>query len=141
MNYLYPLTEYLRPWRLLTLMCGLAVLIAGALWSGLPDWDIAISFIMAIPAYLTAGPTMHVFIERRWRYLHYALFWTWFTVDGTYFAYWTFVNPEALQLRYANAAASLALYTACGLVWYRIGPLFSPRYEDDWDYSDEQWFH
>ena len=118
-RYLYPAAEYVKPWRLLTLALGMAFLIAGALWSGLPDWDIPVSFLVALPAYLTAAPTLRVAIERRWFQLPIAAFWTWFTVDGTYTIYWGFRDPAVLEaLRGANAAASLGLYLACGLVWY-----------------------
>jgi NhaP-type Na+/H+ or K+/H+ antiporter len=117
-KYLYDRAEYARPWKLVTLALGIAFLIAGALWSGLPDWDIPISLIMALPAYLTAPCTMRVLLERRWKQFPQALFWTWFTVDGTYTIYWSFVFPEALVLRPANAGVSLALYGLCGLVWY-----------------------
>lgn len=122
MSYLYPAAEYLKPWRLVTLALGMAFLIAGALWSGLPDWDIPVSFLMALPAYLTAAPSLRVVLEHRWALLPTAAFWTWFTVDGTYIIYWGFHDPEALDaLRSANFAASMALYIACGLVWYHRG--------------------
>jgi hypothetical protein len=117
-RYLYDRAEYVRPWKLVSLAAGIAFLIAGALWSGLPDWDVPISLIMALPAYLTAPCTLRVVLERHWKQLPLALFWTWFTVDGTYTIYWYFVDPEALVLRSANAGVSLALYGMCGLVWY-----------------------
>ena len=123
MNYLYPLAEYFRPLKLISLMFGLMFLFAGALWSGLPDWDIAVSLIMALPAYITAAPTMRVLLERRWICAPQAIFWTWFTVDGTYVIYWGLRDPVTLDaLRHANAAASLALYLACGVVWYLLTP-------------------
>jgi hypothetical protein len=125
MNYLYPLADYFTPWRLITLFLGMVFLFAGALWSGLPDWDIPVSIIMAIPAYITAGPTMHVFTKRQWHNLPYAIFWTWFTVDGTYWIYWSLVDPSALVLRSANAGVSLALYAMCGVVWYQWGTTYS----------------
>lgn len=118
-GYLYERVEYVRPWKLASLALGIAFLLVGALWSGLPDWDICVSIIMAVPAYLTAAPSMRVFVERKWRLLPVALFWTWFTADGTYSIYWYLRNPEVLaDLRYANAGVSLALYGLCGLVWY-----------------------
>src|SRR5688572_28256647 len=54
MNYFYPLAEYLRPWKLFSLACGIALLIIGAYWYRSPDWDIPISFIMAVFTYFTA---------------------------------------------------------------------------------------
>ena len=46
--------ELVRPWKLATLAVGIALLILGSFYYGAPDWDIPISFIMAILAYLTA---------------------------------------------------------------------------------------
>ena len=129
MTYLDPMSEYLRPAKLFTLSLGLIFLVAGAQYFDLPDWDIPVSFLMAFFAYLTAAPTVRVLVERRWEYAHYALFWTWFTVDGSYVVYWSTVNPEIVAvLRPANAAASLVLYLLCGAVWhlqttrYRVMP-------------------
>lgn len=116
--------EYLRPWKLGTLAIGIALLIAGAYYYEAPDWDIPISFIMAILAYLTAPWSLRVIVERRWRAFPAMLFATWFTVDGCYWLYWHFKNPVALELmREANFFASLVLYFVCGLVWYYRGSL------------------
>ncbi len=121
---LYPWTEYLRPWKLFTLAAGIALLVIGALLELAPDWDIAISFIMALLAYLTAPWSLHVLLARRWRLLPLALLATWFTVDGCYALYWHFENPAALALMRAwNAPASLALYGLCGLLWLYRGSL------------------
>lgn len=118
-RYLYARAEYARPWKLAAWALGIVFLLAGAAWSGLPDWDISVSIIMAVPAYLTAAPSMRVFVERKLKLLPMALFWTWFTVDGTYSIYWYLRDPEVLaDLRHANAGVSLALYGMCGLVWY-----------------------
>ncbi|HUQ26230.1 MAG TPA: hypothetical protein VM140_11200 [Burkholderiales bacterium] len=118
------LREYLRPWKLATLLLGIALLIAGAFYYEAPDWDIPISFVMAILAYLTAPWSLRVIIERRWRRLPLMLFFTWFTVDGCYWLYWRFKNPVALDLmRDANFFASLALYGICGVLWLYRGSL------------------
>ena len=118
------INEYLRPWKLLTLTIGIALLVAGSFYYCAPDWDIPISLIMATLAYLTAGWSIRVLIERRWRYWPLMLFFTWFTVDGCYAIYWHFKNPAALELmRSANFPASLALYGMCGIVWLYRGSL------------------
>ena len=118
------LHEYLRPWKLATLAFGIALLIAGSFYYEAPDWDIPISLIMALLAYLTAPWSMHVLVERQWRMWAAMLFATWFTVDGCYWIYWHFKNPVALELmREANFPASLSLYAMCGLVWYYRGSL------------------
>jgi hypothetical protein len=121
---IYPWPEYLRPWKLLTLSAGVALLIVGALRHYAPDWDIPISFIMALLAYLTAPWSLRVLLERRWRLLPLALLATWFTVDGCYALYWHFRDPAVLALMRAwNAPASLALYGLCGVLWLYRGDL------------------
>ncbi len=118
------LKELRRPWKLITLANGIGLLLAGAFVYEAPDWNIPISFIMALMAYLAASWSMRVMVERRWRQWPAMLFWTWFTVDGCYWLYWHFKNPVALELmREANAPASLSLYWMCGLVWYYHGTL------------------
>ena len=115
-------TEYTRPWKLITLAIGIGLLILGSFYSGAPDWDIPISLIMAILAYFTAPWSLRVILERRWRLWPVMLFTTWFTVDGCYAIYWHFKNPAALELmRDVNYPASLSLYGMCGLIWLYKG--------------------
>ena len=121
---IYPWTEYLRPWKLFTLAAGIALLVIGALADIAPDWDIPISFIMALLAYLTAPWSLRVLLQRRWKLLPLALLAAWFTVDGCYALYWHFRDPEALALMRAyNFPASLALYGLCGVLWLYRGSL------------------
>jgi hypothetical protein len=118
------LAEYTRPWKLFTLTLGIALLILGSFYYEAPDWDIPISLIMAILAYLTAPWSLRVIVERRWRLCPAMLFATWFTVDGSYSIYWHFKNPVALDLmREANFFASVSLYGMCGIVWLYRGSL------------------
>ncbi|NTV88667.1 MAG: hypothetical protein HGA21_18250, partial [Burkholderiaceae bacterium] len=113
-----------RPWKLATLAAGITLLILGSFYYKAPDWDIPISFIMAILAYLTAPWSLRVILERKWRLWPAMLFATWFTVDGCYAIYWSIRNPAALELmREANFAASLSLYGMCGVVWLYQGSL------------------
>jgi len=119
-----PLTEYARLWKLSTLALGIALLIVGSFYYQAPDWDIPISLIMAILAYLASPWSLRVILERRWRLWPAMLFATWFTVDGSYWLYWHFNDPAALELmRDANFPASLSLYGMCGLVWLYRGSL------------------
>ena len=121
---LYPWPEYLRPWKLLTLAAGIGLLIKGAVSHYAPDWDIPISLIMALLAYLTAPWSLRVLLERRWRLLPLALLATWFTVDGCYALYWHLRDPAVLALMRAwNAPASLGLYGLCGVLWLYRGSL------------------
>lgn len=122
--YLDSPSEYLRPWKLLTLAIGLAMLILGSFFCPAPDWDIPVSIIMAFSAYLTAPWSMRVLLERKWRLLPLMLFYAWFTVDGCYALYWHFKDPAALELmRTANFPASLSLYGMCGIIWLYHGSL------------------
>ena len=116
--------EYTRPWKGVTLIIGISLLILGSYYYPSPDWDIPISFIMGVLAYLTAPWSLHVIVERRWRFFPLMLLYTWFTVDGCYWLYWSFKNPDALvMMREANFPASLSLYGICGLIWYFNGSL------------------
>ena len=116
--------EWRRPWKLFSLGCGVALLIVGAFHYDAPDWDIPISLIMAALAYLTAAWSLRMVIERRWRALPLALLFAWFGVDGSYWLYWRWQDPAALEaMRSANWPASLCLYAMCGLVWLYRGTL------------------
>lgn len=118
------LNEYLRPWKLVTLMLGITLLILGSFYFAVPDWDIPISIIMAILTYISAPWSMRVLIEQRWQLWPLMVFFTWFSVDGCYAIYWHFKNPVVLeQMREANFPASLTLYGICGLIWLYRGSL------------------
>lgn len=118
------LAEYERPWKLLTLSLGIALLILGSFYFEAPDWDIPISLIMAILAYFTAPWSLRVILERRWKLWPAMLIATWFTIDGSYWLYWRFKNPVALEMmRDANFFASLSLYGTCGVIWLYRGSL------------------
>lgn len=118
------LTEYARPWKLMTLLLGVALLILGSFYYQAPDWDIPISLIMAFLTYLTAPWSLRVILERRWMLWPAMLLATWFTVDGSYWIYWNFKNPIVLDLmRGANFLPSLSLYAMCGVIWLYRGSL------------------
>ncbi|MHB1086049.1 MAG: hypothetical protein ACYCZA_14580 [Thiobacillus sp.] len=100
------------------------MLIVGSFYYKAPDWDIPISFVMAILAYLTAPWSLRVILERKWRLLPAMLFVTWFTVDGSYAIYWFFKNPATLEMmRDVNFPASLSLYGMCGIIWLYRGSI------------------
>jgi len=88
-----------------------------------PDWDMGISFIMAILTYLTAPWFIHVIRRLEWRKWPLALLAAWFSIDGCYWFYWSIVNPDALFMRPANAFASTFLYLLMGMVWMYPGSL------------------
>lgn len=108
--------------KLLSFLAGLGLLIAGALWLDYPDWDIGISLLMATSTFATAQWAASVLWVRRWKYLPLAAFWAWLSVDGVYWAYWSYVNPAAM-IREGQWLASLCLYALCGVIWYRLVPI------------------
>ncbi len=65
--------EYLRPWKMFTLVIGVALLVLGAIAKIAPDWDIPISLLMALLTYAFAPLTMRIILERRWIHLPFAL--------------------------------------------------------------------
>lgn len=123
------IVEYKRPWKLLALFVGVTLLVVGSFYYRAPDWDISISLIMAFFTYLTASWSMRVLVERQWRRFPLMLLFTWFTVDGCYWLYWSLKDPSALHMRDVNFLASLSLYAMCGLVWYHKGSLRQLIYE------------
>ena len=106
-------TELLRPGKLITLALGIQILIIGSYTEGAPDWDVGISLIMAVVAFLTAPQAVRglehfvvqLFKQRAfaWKHLLASLFLVWFGADGCYYLYWSWVNPWALEMmREAN---------------------------------------
>lgn len=123
-RHLYRLHEYVRPWKVVTLLLGIGLLIVGAFYYEAPDWDVGISLIMGVLAYLAAPWSAHVLVDRRWRLLPVAFLATWVTVDGSYALYWYIKDPAALAaMRDANLLPSLMLYCLCALVWFYRGSL------------------
>lgn len=115
--------EFLRPWKLATLVLGIVLLLVCSVVTPAPDWDVGISFIMAILTYLTAPCFIHAVRRVEWRKWPMALFAAWFSIDGCYWIYWSLVAPEALFMRPANAFASTFLYLLMGMVWMYPGSL------------------
>ena len=116
-------SNILQPWKLFSLLIGLGLLIYGAEEYKLPDWDIPISLIMGILTYLTAGWSVRALIKLRGYWMLLALFWVMFTVDNSYFFYWSIKNAAALDLRWWNFRVSLLLYFIYGLILYPEGSL------------------
>ena len=119
-----PPTEYLRPWKLVTLAIGIGILIVGANIERLPDWDTGISVVMGILTYFTAPWSVRVVIERRWRWLPLALLYAWIAIDLSYFAWNWHLGPEFTDIvRQANMWPSTCLYFLCGFLWLYRGSL------------------
>ena len=105
---------------------GLGLLMASAYLLDLPDWDIGVCLLMAFTTFATAEWSTSIIWRRRWRWMPLAAFWTWLSVDGVYWAYWSMVRPEAM-LREGQWQTSLCLYAMCGVIWYRLVPMAAER--------------
>lgn len=125
--------DYLRPWKLFSLACGIGILLIGAVIEQAIDWDFPISFIMAISTYIfapiTARTLFYQTFRKHWHYWLLAIFGLWLSVDGVYWAYWSLKDPQVVAaMRSANFPASFCLYMLCGFIWLYDGslsPLFN----------------
>lgn len=101
-----------------TFLCGMTFLIYGALNFGIQDWDVGVSLVMAGFTYFTADWVVGVLRRSEYRRYPLALFLTWFAVDGSYVAYWTFVN-ESVIMRW-QFWPSLMMFLLCGVIWQAL---------------------
>ena len=101
----------------------MAWLLWGAFHEAAQDWDLGVSLVMGTLTYLTAPVSARIVMSRQWTRLPLALFCYWLAVDGSYWAYWLIVNPEALILREANFYTSSCLFWLCGFIWLHNGLL------------------
>ena len=116
--------ELLRPWKLLTFAFGIGLMLFGATLDIAPDWDIGISILMPVFAYITAPWCVRMLIDRRWTLLPLVVLIVWIGVDGIYTVYWGWKQPDLLEnFRVANFRASLPLYCLCGMGWFYRGSL------------------
>lgn len=119
-------TSLQRVLKLATFVIGLGALLYGALFLDYPDWDVGVSLVMSLTTLATAEWSAAALWERRWRWLPLAAFWTWLSVDGVYWAYWSLVRPEVM-IREGQWPTSLCLYALCGVIWYRLVPMVADR--------------
>lgn len=103
----------------ITFALGLAFLLFGALTFHIQDWDVGVSLVMAFCTYCTADWVVGAL--RRSEYLKWplALFFVWFSVDGSYTAYWMLVDESAM-MRGAQWLPSLMMYLLCGVIWQAL---------------------
>ena len=99
-----------------TFAAGLGWLLWGAAFFDYPDWDYGLSVLMAASTYFAAEWVVGVFMDRRYAFWPAALFLAWWCVDGSYWAYWSFVKPEVM-IRDGQWPMSLCLFLLCGFVW------------------------
>lgn len=121
---LVSLRDYLRPWKLFSLACGIAILVVGAYLTPALDWDVGLSLLMALSTYIFAPISARTLFQRRWAWLPLALFGAWWSVDGVYWLYWSWRDPAVLAaMRSANYPTSSCLYLICACLWLHDGPL------------------
>ena len=100
----------------LTFAIGLAWLLFGAVFYNLQDWDVGVSLVMAFCTYFTAEWVIGVIRRLEYRQWFKAAFLVWFSVQGSYAAYWLLVgHPE--KMVEGQWVTSLCLYLLCGLIW------------------------
>lgn len=127
---LFELKELIRPWKIATFVAGLSLLVLGAKLDIALDWDVGVSIVMALTAYVTAPWVVRSLRNRRWWRLPACAILTWWGVDGCYALYWSLRNPEILnQMRSAQWPTSTCLFSMCGLAWMHAGPLRSATLE------------
>ena len=99
-----------------TFAIGLGWLIYGALYFGYGDWDIGISLVMACSTYLCADWVWSSLVARQYARWPLAALLTWWCVDGSYWLYWSLVEPDAM-FREGQWMMSLCLFLLAGFVW------------------------
>lgn len=110
--------ELLTPWRLASLAGGLALLVVGSVALPSDDWDLAICFVMGLPAYVLAPWTFRQVWYMRWRYLPFVVLALLVTIDGSYTLYWHLRGFQYLpEFRLANYVYCLPLFWMSGFVW------------------------
>ena len=113
--------DLVQPWKVVTLLAGLGLLVAGSHYYQFQDWDIGISLIMGVMAYVFAPWSVRALIARQWQKLLLIIFLYWLTVDGIYVGYNELLGHW--YVREANFWASTTLYWLCGVIWMPTGPL------------------
>ena len=120
--------EWLRPWKLVTFVIGLGLLVLGAHYYEIADWDVGISITMATLTYICAPWSVRtVFVCLRTRppywilWLFLALLLTWAVVDGSYVLYNEITHHPLM--RDENLYVSSLLYIIAGIIWSYGGSL------------------
>jgi hypothetical protein len=103
-------------WKNATFLVGFAWLVWGSYALDYPDWTVGVSVVMAGSTYLTADWVIRVIKARRYVLWPLAALFAWWCVDGSYWAYWSFLNPSVM-IREGQWAMSLCLYLLCGIIW------------------------
>lgn len=118
--------EWVRPWKIFIFVIGMSWLFYGALNWNYPDWDIGVSIIMGLLAYMFAPWSVSTFMKAI-KYRHKAwilaivlcLFSWLFVVDFSYFLWHTYAGNT--MIRYENFLVSSFLYLIAGFTWLYKG--------------------
>lgn len=120
------LLELKRPWKLATFAIAMALLLYGAVFFHIGDWDVGVTLLMGTLTYSLAPSGARAFARAlRERSAHAAVdllvaaVLAWFVIDGVYLAWHLSVgNPI---YRADNAMASTPIYGMAGLFWLYRG--------------------
>jgi len=122
--------ELLRPWKLVTFVIAMALLLYGAVNFHIADWDVGVTLIMGSLTYGLAPWSTALLITavrrrpRRWMfYILVAAVVTLFVVDGSYWIYHTLAGNT--MYRRENFILSLATYLAAGILWAYRGSFWA----------------
>lgn len=121
MTWTLPSPWLVKYWKEVTCLIGTAMLVWGAIFLNFPDWDIPLSLVMAFSTYLSADRFVEALLARRWLEV---IAWApsaWWSVDGSYWMYWSFVDTSVMT-RAGQWPTSLCLYLLAGLVWTAFRP-------------------
>lgn len=103
-------------WKNVYFAIGLVWLIYGALHFDYPDWDIRLSLLMAGSTYLTADRFVDAIRKKDPRGVLRWLPGVWWSIDGSYWLYWSLVDPSVM-IRAYQWPMSTCLYLLCGILW------------------------
>lgn len=122
------LAELARPWKLATFALAMALLLCGAVFLHVGDWDVGVTLIMGTLTYVTAPSVVRTLARAArerppgWPLAALvALAVAWLVIDGDYMLYHTLAgNPT---YREDNARASTPIYFMAGVFWLYRGSL------------------
>lgn len=120
------LRELQRPWKLATFAIAMALLLYGALFFHIGDWDVGVTLLMGSLTYaLAPSGALAVVVAIRERSARalldvlVALVLAWFVIDGVYMA-WHLAMDNPIY-RADNAMASTPIFGMAGLFWLYRG--------------------
>jgi len=86
-----------------------------------PDWDIRLSLLMACSTYLCADWVWSALRHRQYVRWPLAALATWWCVDGSYWLYWSLVDPSVMIARGSGRCRCVCFSLWCGVEYFRGG--------------------